>query len=73
MPSDRTRDNGFTLNEGRFRSGIRKKFHAIEVVSHWNSLPEKVMDAPYLELFKVRLDIEQSDLVEMMSLPMEEG
>ena len=26
------------------------------VVRHWNQLPRYVMDAPYLETFKIRLD-----------------
>jgi len=61
--SDRTRGNGCTLKEGRFRLDIRKKFFTMRVVKHWNRLPREAVDAPSLEVFKARLDAALSNLV----------
>ncbi|KFQ11834.1 hypothetical protein N329_11025, partial [Haliaeetus albicilla] len=55
--------NGFKLKEGRFRLDIRKKFFTLRVVKHWHRLPREVVDAPSLEMFKVRLDGALSNLV----------
>ena len=35
---------------------IRKKGFTIRVTRHWHRLPREVVDAPSLEIFKVRLD-----------------
>ena len=61
--SDRTRRNGFKLEEGRFRLDIRKKFFTVRLVRYWNRLPREVVDAPSLEAFKARLDGALSNLV----------
>ena len=61
--SNRMRENGFILEEGRFRLGIRKKSFTVRVVRPWNRLPSEAVDAPSQEAFKARLDEALSNLV----------
>ena len=60
---DRTRGDGFQLQEGRFRLDVGKKFFTVRAVRHWNRLPREAVDAPSLEVFEARLDGALSNLV----------
>jgi len=51
-----TRGNSFKLEEHRFRFDIRNAFFTLRVVTRWHRLPREAVDAPSLEVFKVRLD-----------------
>ena len=57
--SDRTRGNGLKLRQGRSRLEIGRNW----VVEHWNRLPEEIVDAPSLEVFKARQDVALGSLV----------
>jgi len=35
---------------------IRQKSYTVRVVRQWNRLPREVVDAPFLDTFKVKLD-----------------
>jgi len=60
---NRTRGNGFKVKEGRFRLDIGKKSFTVRVVRHWKRLPREVVDAPFLEAFKARLDQALGNLI----------
>ena len=36
-----------------------------KVVKHWNRLPKEVVDAPSLEISKMRLDVALSNLMQL--------
>jgi len=61
--SDRTRENGCKLKEGRFRLVIRKKLFTMRVVRPWSRLPREAVAAPSLAVFKARLDGALSNVV----------
>ena len=60
---DRTRGNGFKLNEGKFRLDIRQKIFTMRVLKHWHRLPGEAVEAPSLDTFKVRLPGALSNLI----------
>lgn len=43
--------------------GVRKKLFTTRVVAHWHKLPREVVDAPFLQTSKVRLDGALSHLI----------
>ncbi|KAJ7414807.1 hypothetical protein WISP_81546 [Willisornis vidua] len=61
--SDRTRNNGYNLKEGKFGLDMRKKFFTMRVVRYWNRFSKEVVDAPALTVFKARLDKALNNLV----------
>ena len=60
---DRTKGNGFKLEEGRLRLDVRKKLFTVRVVRHWNRLPSEIVNAPSLETIKGRLDGAVSNMI----------
>jgi len=67
--SNVTRGHPFKLVKQASRLDIRKHFFGLRVVNSWNSLPEKVVNAPSLNSFKNRLDRAMSDHLYSKTLP----
>ena len=60
---DGTWGNSFKLKESRFRLDLRKKFFTVVVVVRpWHRLPREAVAAPFLAVFKARLDGALSNL-----------
>ena len=53
----RTRGHKWKLAKNKFLTDTRKYFFTQRVVNTWNSLPEHVVEAETLEVFKARLDL----------------
>ena len=49
------RGNDFKTKEGRFSLDIRKKSSRVRVMRHQNRLPSDVVNALFLETFKVKI------------------
>ena len=54
--SDKTSENGFKLEEYRFRLDTTKKFFTVLVVRHWTRVPSKAVNVPSLKTSRARLD-----------------
>ena len=61
---DRTRSNGFQLEDGRLKLNTRKKFFIVRVVKYWHRLSRGVVYSLSLETLEIRLDETLSNLVE---------
>lgn len=53
----RTRGHKWKLTKGKFSTDIRKYFFTQRVISMWNSLPDHIVEAETLGVFKSRLDL----------------
>lgn len=57
---------GILINQ---KSKISCQAFTVRVVKHWNKLPRKTVDAPFLELFKASLDGALSNLMQLKGVP----
>jgi len=56
VDSNRTKENGFKLKEGRFRLHVSGKLFTEMVVRIWHRLLREAMNAPSLKALEARLD-----------------
>lgn len=50
------RNNGHKLKNSKFHVNIRKRFFTEKGIILWNKVPREVIESPFLELFRSRLD-----------------
>lgn len=60
--SDRMGGDGLKLHQGRFRVDVRKNLSE-RVVMQWHRLPREVVESPFLEMFKNRVDMALGGMV----------
>lgn len=56
--------NGFNMEEGHYRLGI-KEFFTMRAVKHWHRLPRELVAAPSMETNKAGLDGALGSLVSL--------
>ena len=61
--SDKTRENGLALHQGKFRLDIKNNFFSDRLVRHCSRLPREVVVLPSLEMFKKRVDAVLRDVI----------
>lgn len=59
----RIRNKCFKIKEDLFRLAIKNKSFTMREMKHWNKSSKEVVDAPFLETFKIRLYGTLSNLI----------
>ena len=54
--NNRTRGHRYKLNKPKSRLEIRRNFFSLRVINEWNKLPNDVVEATSINMFKNRYD-----------------